>query len=281
MSRLKSKGSILLFIFGFLICTYPIISGIYERQQQHNTINTYAETVNKKDEKVLNDALLKAKEYNSMLFQIQGAYVGNIKDDVLSDEQYEKALNITGQHIMGSIQIPKINVDLPIYHGTSDEVLSIGVGHLKTSSLPVGGNNTHSILTGHRGLPNSKLFTRLDELENGDLFYIDVCGETLAYQVFDIQVILPEELEKIRIDVDQDHVSLVTCTPYGINTHRLVVTGKRVPYKKATRDAIRSNSISLRELLFTVLPFGIVTIVLLREIYRRRKEKMNDKKVPN
>ena len=278
MARLKKKSSILLFVIGFLICIYPIISSMYAHHQQSDAIKTYEEAVNKIDHVDLKAALQEAREYNNLLFQTQGAYIEDVNDEVLNDKHYASLLDTTSRGIMGSIKIPIISVDLPIYHGTDDEVLSNGVGHLQSSSLPVGGNNSHSILTGHRGLPNSKLFTRLDELDKKDLFFIEMCGETLAYQVFDIQVIEPEELDKLMIEADRDLVSLVTCTPYGINTHRLVVTGKRVPYKKADKEAIHSSRMSLRELLFIILPFGIVTIVLLREIYYRRKEKTNDKK---
>ena len=173
---------------------------------------------------------------------------------------------------MGSIEIPSININLPIYHGTSDEVLSAGVGHLNESSLPVGGINTRSVLTGHRGLPNSKLFTRLDELEIGDLFFIRVLNETLAYKVSDIEVIEPEDVSGLEIEAGKDLVSLITCTPYGLNTHRLVVTGERTEYEPAIYENIESKNMSIREYVFLAIPFVFLTIVAVRRGKSARKK---------
>lgn len=173
---------------------------------------------------------------------------------------------------MGSIEIPSINVNLPIYHGTSDEVLSAGVGHLNGSSLPIGGVNTKSILTAHRGLPSSKLFTRLDELVEGDLFFIRVLNETLAYKVNDIQVIEPEDVAGLEIEEGKDLVSLITCTPYGLNTHRLVVTGGRTEYEPAIYESIESKNMSIREYIFLAIPFVFLTIIVGRRINSARKK---------
>ena len=173
---------------------------------------------------------------------------------------------------MGSIEIPSINVNLPIYHGTSDEVLSAGVGHLNGSSLPIGGVNTKSILTAHRGLPSSKLFTRLDELVEGDLFFIRVLNETLAYKVNDIQVIEPEDVAGLEIEEGKDLVSLITCTPYGLNTHRLVVTGERTEYEPAIYENIESKNMSIREYVFLAIPFVFLTIIVGRRINSARKK---------
>ena len=159
---------------------------------------------------------------------------------------------------MGSLEIPKIDVDLPINHGTSDEALSNGVGHIQGTSLPVGGNNTHAVLSGHRGLPSSKLLVRLDEMKKGDYFFIRTCNKTLAY----------------KIEKNKDIVSLVTCTPYGLNTHRLVVTGKRVPYEENVYKSIDEGIPSIREILTNALPliFLVVFVVLtVPDIIRRRK----------
>lgn len=217
--------------------------------------------------------LEKAREYNSMLYQTQGVYVGDEAASILSDESYESLLNLTNSGIMGRIEIPKINVDLPIYHGTEDEVLSKGIGHYKPSSLPVGGKSTRAVLTGHRGLPSSKLFTRLDEMEEGDYFFIEVCNETLAYRVNEIIEIKPEELSQLQIEPDKDLVTLVTCTPYGINTHRLLVTGERVPYKESIKEEIQPSFPSWREIVFTVLPFAFVVFIIVKSILEKRKER--------
>ena len=196
-------------------------------------------SIEEEDKSRIRDAIAKASEYNNMLFQTQGASIGDLQNEILSEENYENLLNLSGTTgVMGSIEIPKINVDIPIYHGTSEEVLASGVGHFQDSSLPVGGNNTRCILTGHRGLPNSKLFTRLDELEKEDLFFISTCGETLAYRITEIEVMEPEEAELLEILPEKDLCTLITCTPYGINTQRLVVTGERVPYEKVEYDSI-------------------------------------------
>lgn len=215
----------------------------------------------------------RANEYNSMLYQSKGAIVDNMDTSILSEESYESLLDVSDTGVMGSIEIPKIDVDLPIYHGTSDDALDIGVGHLEGSSLPVGGENTKAILTGHRGLPGSTLFTRLDEMVEGDLFFLNVMGETLAYKVTDIVTILPEDVSSLEIEAGTDKVSLITCTPYGINTHRLVVTGERVPYEEAEYNSIMSTLPSFRELAFTVLPFALLGVVIIIKIVDWRKSK--------
>ena len=150
---------------------------------------------------------------------------------MLRKEHYETLLNVSQTGIMGTLSIPKINVELPIYHETEEEVLAAGAGHMEGTALPVGGENTRCVLTGHRGLPSSKLFTRLDEMKE-DLFFLDVCEKTFAYEVSEIEVIEPEDIQAIEPKRGEDLVSLVTCTPYGLNTHRLVVTGRRVATRK-------------------------------------------------
>lgn len=236
-------------------------------------ISTYESKVKHTDKAKINEQIQKAHNYNDMLFQTMGASVGDIDTDILSDESYENILNLAGKGIMGSIEIPKIGVDLPIYHGISDDVLSNGVGHLQNSSFPVGGENTRTVLTGHRGLPNAKLFTRLDELKKDDLFYIRVGNKTLAYQIYKIEIVKKEEApDVLGIEEGKDLATLITCTPYGINTHRLILTGKRVPYSEKKKDAIEPEMMSWRELLFTALPFLIVFMLIGLFIIRERRE---------
>ena len=155
---------------------------------------------------------------------------------------------------------------MPVYHGTDSDVLNVGAGHLEDSSLPVGGNNTHTVLTGHRGLPSSKLFTRLDELKKDDLFFIKVIDKTLAYKINKIEVVLPDKVSYSIID-NQDLATLITCTPYGLNTHRLVITGKRVPYEEKEKKSIKSSIPSLREIIFYVIPvlFSVAGILFFRK----------------
>ena len=237
-------------------------------------ISTYESKVKHTDKAKINEQIQKAHNYNDMLFQTMGASVGDIDTAILSDESYESILNLSDNGIMGSIEIPKIGVDLPIYHGTSDDVLSNGVGHLQNSSFPVGGENARTVLTGHRGLSNAKLFTRLDELKKDDLFYIRVGNKTLAYQIYKIEIVKKEEApDVLGIEEGKDLATLITCTPYGINTHRLILTGKRVPYSEKKKDAIEPEMMSWREFLFTALPFLIVFMLIVRFILNKRKER--------
>lgn len=249
----------IIFLAGFLLLLYPLISNMVHQRQQSDAVASYDSAVSNRSEEEIQEILNQATEYNNMLFQSNGAIVDNMDTSILSDESYNSLLN-QANGIMGSIEIPKIDVDLPVYHGTEDDVLSVGVGHIQGTSLPVGGENTHCVLSGHRGLPGSSLFTRLDEMKEGDLFFLSVMGETLAYKVYDIQVVDPDNTEVLEITVGKDDVSLVTCTPYGLNTHRLVVTGERVPYEESDYNSIGSELPSLRELLFIAIPFVLLAV---------------------
>ncbi|MDQ0461470.1 class C sortase [Clostridium sardiniense] len=262
--KLLVKG---LFIIGLLICSYPIVSNLIEGYYQKNIIETYSESVCNKETNDLENEYRKGVEYNEALYSVQTP--NSNKNSILNEDSYNNILNM-GNGVMGSIEIPKINVNLPIYHGTSDEVLSVGVGHVFGSSLPIGEANTRSVLTGHRGLPSAKLFTRLDELDKGDLFFIRVLDKTLAYKVFDIKVITPEDINSIRTEKGRDLVSLITCTPYGINTHRLVVTGERVPFVQSEHDDIKPNSLSFRERLFIGIPLIFIFLVGVLKIKKMK-----------
>lgn len=244
-----------------------------EHENQEDVIATYE----KKAEETghMEEYLEEARQYNDMLYRVNKDIFDDIGKEPLSDENYEKQLNFSGNGVMGSIEIPRINVHLPVYHGVSDQVLSSGAGHLPGTGLPVGGKNTRCVLTGHRGLPSAKLFTRLDELESGDLFFIRVCGESLAYRIFDIRTVKPEETEAFRIIPGKDLVTLVTCTPYGLNTHRLLVTGVRIEDGEKMQEGIKRKVMSVRELLFAVVPFLFAgfTIILYLKNRKNRKEK--------
>lgn len=276
MKKRKKIWNKIIFTAGLFLVCYPLVSSMIQRQQQKDAVATYQSSMETEDESQIQDVLEKASEYNNMLFQTQGARIESLQEGILSDENYESLLNFSGTGIMGSIEIPKINVDIPIYHGTSDEVLSNGVGHFQDSSLPIGGNNTRCMLTGHRGFPNAKLFTRLDELETEDLFFISTCGEVLAYRITEIEVMEPEEAEMLEILPEKDLCTLITCTPYGINTQRLVVTGERVPYEKMEYEDIKKNIPSFREIFFTALPFIFITIGLISFLGRKKYEKKNE-----
>lgn len=262
----------LVFIAGFLILLAPLIMNFVQGQHQKDAVSAYQSAVGNKSEEEIKQILANAEEYNNMLFQSNGAVVDNLDTSILSDESYNSLLN-QSNGIMGSIEIPKIDVDLPIYHGTSDEVLQVGIGHIQGTSLPIGGENSHCVLSGHRGLPGSKLFTRLDEMKEGDLFFIQVLGETLAYKVYNIQVIEPDDVSVMEIQAGRDDCSLITCTPYGLNTHRLVVTGERVPYEKAQYDSIDGQLPSIRELLFIIIPFALLATGIGLKVKDWRKAK--------
>lgn len=269
----------ILFWAGFLICIFPVISNIVERQRQADAVATYRQTMEKEDEKEIEEKWRQANEYNEMLFQAKGGIV-----EETEEKKYEELLNIHGTDIMGSLEIPKIQVELPIYHGTADEVLSNGIGHLEGTSLPIGGENTHSVLTGHRGLPSSKLLVRLDEMKIGDLFFIHTYKEVMAYKVEDIMVVKPEDTAWMEIKGEKDLVSLVTCTPFGINSHRLIVTGHRVDYKEKEYIKIKPQLPSVREIIVTVFPILFVVSIVVTEIknriqiYRRQRRRKRREK---
>ena len=269
----------LLFWAGFLICIFPVISNIVERQRQADAVATYRQTMEKEDEKEIEEKWRQANEYNEMLFQAKGGIV-----EETEEKKYEELLNIHGTDIMGSLEIPKIQVELPIYHGTEDEVLSNGIGHLEGTSLPIGGENTHSVLTGHRGLPSSKLLVRLDEMKIGDLFFIHTYKEVMAYKVEEIMVVKPEDTAWMEIKGEKDLVSLVTCTPFGINSHRLIVTGHRVDYKEKEYIKIKPQFPSVRESIVTVFPILFVVSIVVIEIknriqtYRRQRRRKRREK---
>lgn len=277
---MKKKFSVwnLIFILGLICTAYPLVASIYEGFIQRNTIATFTQERENASEEDLIKLLEEAKEYNDNLWQSRGGVVGNIDMDFYSDENYQRQLRSENSEVMGYIEIPKISVNLPIYHGTDDEILKIGVGHFQGSSLPVGEENTRSILTGHRGLPNSKLFTRLDEMEKGDLFYLTTAGQTIAYKVNDIEVIEPDEVDKLETVSGKDLVSLITCTPYGLNTHRLIVTGERTDYNPIVKSSISSSGMSLRELIFAALPFlfiGIACWPRIKEFIKKERRIIN------
>lgn len=269
----------LLFWAGFLICIFPVISNMVERQRQADAVATYRQTMEKEDEKEIEEKWRQANEYNEMLFQAKGGIV-----EETEEKKYEELLNIHGTDIMGSLEIPKIQVELPIYHGTEDEVLSNGIGHLEGTSLPIGGENTHSVLTGHRGLPSSKLLVRLDEMKIGDLFFIHTYKEVMAYKVEEIMVVKPEDTAWMEIKDEKDLVSLVTCTPFGINSHRLIVTGRRVDYKEKEYIKIKPQFPSVREIIVTVFPIlfvvsvGVIQIKNRIQTYRRQRRRQRRRK---
>lgn len=215
----------LIFIVGIGLISYPAVSNWFNQTHQSQAIAGHVNAVSHMDEISRNAVLEEAKIYNSNLMFNSA----RLKPTEVDTQYYNTLLNPTDDGIMGYLDIKKIDVHLAIYHGTSDAVLQTGVGHLEGSSLPVGGDTTHCLLSGHRGLPSATLFTHLDKLEIGDTFTLHVLGDVLTYQVDQIDVVLPQEVDLLSIESGYDRVTLITCTPYGVNSHRLLVRGSRIP----------------------------------------------------
>lgn len=212
-----------IFLVGVGLLAYPSFSDYWNSFHQSRAIASYAETVAQMDDKTYEEMLAKANEYNAKL--TESGMKWTMTDEDIAE--YDSVLDISGTGIMGYIEIEKINCYLPIYHGTGDAVLQIAIGHIQGSSLPIGGKGTHAVLSGHRGLPSAKLFTDLDQMDIGDTFVIRVLDEIMTYEVDNVLIVEPDDLSTLTIDPEKDYVTLVTCTPYGINTHRLLVRGHR------------------------------------------------------
>ncbi len=229
----KCKRSVLpnvaiafVFVLGLCILLYPTVSNLYNQWRQDQLVSEYDEAVGRMSQEDYSAVKEAARAYNASLSPaFTDAFSG---EGLSSTDEYWQLLNITGNGIMGYIEIPKIQVNLPIYHGTGEEELAHGIGHLYGTSLPVGGVGSHCVLSGHRGLPSALLFTDLDQLAEGDRFGLHVLGETLAYEVDQILVVDPDDVSSLAPQTDGDYVTLVTCTPYGVNTQRLLVRGHRV-----------------------------------------------------
>lgn len=221
--------AIIALVLGACVFAYPMVSDYLHRSARDQVVYHQAETVSATDEEDLSAERELAIEYNEKLLGSRTIITDPFDPDQeqVTDEEYERVLNLGGDGVMATITIPKIHVELPVYHGTSDEALQKGVGHLQETSVPIGGESTHCVLSGHTGLPSSKIFDNLDQLEVGDYFIITVLGEDHAYRVTSTEVVLPDETESLVIQPGEDLVTLVTCTPYGVNTHRLLVHAER------------------------------------------------------
>lgn len=233
MNPLPVLVPLLIFAAGTGIFLYPFVSNLLAEKEQHNTIQIYRAKVENMDQEEMEEAWKEAEIYNENLAgdPVHDPFIPG-SGYVLPDN-YEEVLNIDGDGVMGQIEIPSIEVNLPIYHGTDEETLEKGAGHLEMTALPTGGSNRHSVISAHRGLPGAELFTRLDEMQVGDVFYIHVLDRTLAYEVDQIKTVKPEDLSFLQPEKDKDLVTLLTCTPYAVNTHRLLVRGTRVPVPQA------------------------------------------------
>lgn len=275
--------ALIFILVGTGIFLYPSISNYLAEKNQVEAIRNYDKLVVNLDKAGLQEEKDKAQIYNE-----------NLSGDPVHDpfvqgsgyalpENYKEVLNFSGDGVMGYVDIPEINVYLPIYHGTSDDVLEKGVGHIQNTSLPIGGSSTHSVLTGHTGLPNAELFTRLDELEVGDIFYIHVLDEVLTYKIYETKVILPDKIDELQINNGEDLITLVTCTPYGVNSHRLLVKARRTEYEEynnleLSKDEEVKQNKNNKQYYLTGIQIGTVVlmvvlliIILIIILIKRRK----------
>lgn len=248
---------------------YPAISDWFNSLGQAAVISDYQSNVSNMSDEVYQQALSDAQDYNEFIARYTSVSSALAATESDYDIDYDDLLNVGGIGVMGVLKIPTIDVELPIYHGTDASALQIGVGHYEGSSLPIGGSSTHSVLTGHTGLPSSTLLTDIDQLVEGDIFYIQVLNETLAYEVDQIKVVLPQELDDINVVSGEDYCTLVTCTPYGLNTHRLLVRGKRIAY--VDMNSILDNEIAIFPLLLSI--FIAILIYMVVSILKKKKRK--------
>ena len=274
---MKRKGStittvilVLLFVIGLSLLLYPALSDYWNSLHQSAAISDYAENVADLSKENYDELWTASKNYNASLVPRFNAFL--LTDE--QKEQYDSLLNVSGLGIMGYIEIPEINCSLPIYHGTDESVLQIAAGHISWSSLPTGGESTHCVLSGHRGLPSAKLFTNLDKLTEGSVFMLRVLDEVLTYEVDQILTVLPDEVDALQIVEGEDLCTLVTCTPYGINSHRLLVRGPRIENVetaknvRATADAIQIEPLLVAPAV--AIPFLILLMIPLFTKHRKK-----------
>lgn len=262
----------LIFLAGLGFLLYPTVSNLWNRAHQSRAIATYTKQVEKLDDSQNKEILKAARKYNKSLLKKSDHWKLSKKDK----KKYESLLDVSGTGIMGYIEVPKIDCSLPIYHGTDEGALQIAIGHLEGSSLPVGGKSTHCVLSGHRGLPSARLFTDLDQMEEGDVFVLNVLGRKLAYEVDQIKVVLPDEMSDLEIVQGKDLCTLVTCTPYGINTHRLLVRGHRTKYIEETVVRVQKEAEKKETGIWLLAGGGAVfLIIIIIVVVKRRRKRRN------
>ena len=263
---------VVVFVAGLSFLLYPTVSDLWNRAHQSRAIATYTEQVEKLDDSSNKEMLKAARKYNKELLKKADHWKLSKKDK----KKYESLLDVSGTGIMGYIEIPKIDCSLPVYHGTDEGALQIAIGHLEGSSLPVGGKSSHCVLSGHRGLPSARLFTDLDQMEEGDTFILNILGHKLAYEVDQIKVVLPEEMSDLEIQEGKDLCTLVTCTPYGINTHRLLVRGHRVKYVETNvqeQKEVSKSKTDTRLVIAGAAAGAVVLFIIIFAVRRRRKHR--------
>ena len=264
-------------LFGLGLILYPSVADWWNSFHQSRAVASYAQKVANMDTSEYERILAEAEAYNNNL--AKSGINWKMSEEELA--AYEKELDVTGTGIMGYITIPKINVELPIYHGIDDAVLQIAIGHLSETSLPVGGQTAHCVVSGHRGLPSAKLFTDIDKLVEGDTWTVNVLNKTLTYEVDQIRVVEPTDLSNLQIEQGKDYFTLVTCTPYGINTHRLLVRGHRVDNAQGEANVI-ADALQIEPVYiapFLAIPFIVVLLIIMMVSteYMKRRKKIRQK----
>lgn len=263
---------VLIMATGLGLILYPTVADYWNSLHQSRAIASYVETVDEMDDTDIEQLWADADAYNRQLAQ-------NGTTFSMTDEQireYEEKLDTGDTDVMAYVEIPKIQCKLPVYHGTDEAVLQVAAGHLEWSSLPVGGQSTHCVISGHRGLPSARLFTDIDQLSEGDLFMLHTLGRTLTYEVDQIRTVLPEETREIKIEPGQDYCTLITCTPYGVNTHRLLVRGHRVENRAAMMgtDARRIDPALIASVITVIILTAVLIWLLISMRRNKRKEKV-------
>lgn len=288
----KKAGNLvicIIFLAGLSLLLYPFVANQWNNYRQKQLISNYEQVVSDKEaaEGIDYDAeRKKAEDYNEALLPCVLPDSFALAESSGVDPVYMNTLNIAGDEMMGSVEIPKINIKIPIYHTTEEEVLNKGAGHLEESSLPVGGANTHAVISAHRGLPSASLFTDLDQMKVGDHFLLHVLDETLCYEVDKISVVKPEDTSALAVEDGQDLVTLLTCTPYGVNTERLLVRGHRVPYVeeevKEEKTVLSGSSLHTNYLLWVFVGLSVtalfVFVLYLKETKLKRRANKGGKK---
>jgi sortase A len=272
MKKLSTIILILIFLAGLSLLLYPTASDYWNSLHQSRVVADYSSQVADMDDSAYQAALQQARDFNESLVRTQN---GGFTLSETEQAVYNSLLDITDSHVMSYVEIPSISCTLPIYHGTDDTVLQVGVGHLEGSSLPVGGESTHTVVVGHRGLPTAKLFTSLDKLVEGDVFMLHTLEETLTYEVDQILIVDPDDTAALAIVPGEDYCTLVTCTPYGVNTHRLLVRGHRVDNLDSDTLRVTADGIQLEPVV--VAPFAAVPIFLILLIWILRRGKKRNR----
>lgn len=254
---------IVIFFAGLSLLLYPSVSNFVNERNQSHVIADYTQSIGQMDAEKYEQIRAQAREYNEQLYWGTGELL----------EQYDSLLDASGSGIMGYVEIPCIDCMLPIYHGTDEDVLQVAIGHLEWTSLPVGGENTHSVISGHRGLPSAELLTHIDKMETGDKFYIHVLGEVLEYRVDNIAVVEPEDTSLLEIEEGEDRMTLVTCTPYGVNSHRLLVQGRRVGTAALSGELYVSNEIRPVSLVYVIPVFlSVIALLAVAALFLQKKK---------